>query len=88
MSSSRGTRISVDDAFLIVPFNPSMNSDYSVTPAYSDEYAGKQTVGLLALALDTGSTVWCNIYTSANSGAVVPVDGDISPDNIRYYFYV
>lgn len=71
-----------------MPFNPSLNTDYVVSPAYSDEYAGKKTVGLLGLALDTGSTAWCNIYTSANTGTVVPVDGDISPDNVRYYFLV
>lgn len=79
LAISKGTRLSPDDAYLFVPFDPSSNSDYRPVP--TNNY-----VGLMSVQTDVGISYWVNVYTPTTQFAVVPVDGDVSPDNIRYYY--
>jgi hypothetical protein len=76
---SKGARLSPDDSYLFVPFDPMSNTDYQ--PLASRNY-----VGLMSVQTDIGSTYWVNVYTPATQFVVTPVSGDVSPDNIRYYY--
>jgi len=84
-----GIQLSPDDSTIFIPFDPNTNSDYYPTAANSEPtYTGKQGVGLLALAADTGSAISCNIYLTSLSGTVVPVGGKFSVDSSRYFYLV
>lgn len=81
LQTSKGAKISTDDSYYFVPFNPNANADY--VPDNTKKY-----VGLLSIQVDTGVVYWNNVYTPSTQFDVNPVDGDVSPDNIRYYYLV
>jgi hypothetical protein len=76
----RGARMSTDDSYWLIPFDPVNNVDYKGTPN-TNSY-----VGLISIVTDTGATNFVNVYTPATQFVAIPVDGDVSPDNIRYYY--
>ena len=81
LSHPRGTKSSVDDSYLFVPFNPNSNNDYR--PNIANMYAG-----LICMETVAGATIWVNVYTPTTQFNIAPVDGDVSPDNQRYYYLV
>jgi hypothetical protein len=82
LSTKRGARLSVDDSFFIVPFDPNANSNYKPS-------ATKSYVGLTSISADTGQVYWMRLYASQSLAYMAaPVDGDVSPDNLRYYYLV
>jgi len=44
----RGSRLSLDDAYYLVPFDPSANSDYAPT-GLTGNFAGKKSFGLISI---------------------------------------
>ena len=73
--------MSLDDSYYIIPFNPSANSDYVPNPA-------NNYVGLMNIETDNGAAYWVMTYTPTAQFVCVPVDGAISPDNLRYYYLI
>jgi hypothetical protein len=81
--------LSNDDTTLFIPFDPSLSLDYSPPPgSTTGTYVGKGFVGLLSVSADSGATLWYNIYVASNSGTVRPIDGAISIENSRYFYYI
>lgn len=82
LTTTRGARLTVDDSFFIVPFDPNANINYKPNPA-------RHYAGLMSLSADTGLVNWMQVYVpSTTYYSVAPVDGDVSPDNLRYYYLV
>ena len=77
----RGTRMSTDDSYLLIPFNPTGNPDYMPPSPANTNY-----VGLMSVQTSVGSVYWCNVYTPTTTFAVQASEGAVSPDNIRYYY--
>ncbi len=48
LSTSRGSKLSLDDAYYLVPFDPSLNSDYAPT-GLTGNYVGKNSFGLISV---------------------------------------
>lgn len=79
--ANRGARVSTDDSYYFVPYDPSGNADY--LPDIAKNY-----VGLISIATDTGAVYWHMMYTPSTQFALTTVDGDVSPDNQRYYYQI
>jgi len=76
LDTLRGSVLTIDNNFNIVPFNPMANSDY--VPNAANNY-----IGLINVATSTGAVSWVNVYTPSVQFAMTPVDGGNSPDNNR-----
>jgi hypothetical protein len=74
LETSRGARVSTDDSYFFVPYDPNANNDYR--PDITKKY-----VGLMSITTDTGTMYWHNVYTPATQFDIKPVDGEVSPDN-------
>lgn len=74
LETSRGAKVSTDDSYYFVPYDPNGNTDY--VPNVANQY-----VGLISILTDTGVTYWNNVYTLSSPLYFKPVDGDISPNN-------
>jgi hypothetical protein len=75
--------MSTDDSYWLIPFDPSNNNDYKPNPPSPNT---NSYVGLISIVTDSGATNFVNVYTPATQFTAIPVDGDVSPDNIRYYY--
>jgi hypothetical protein len=78
---NRGAKVSTDDSYYFVPYDPNSNTDY--LPNVANQY-----IGLISILTDTGITYWNNAYTFSSAINVKPTDGDLSPDNQRYYMLI
>lgn len=56
LDTSRGAKVSTDDSYYFVPYDPNGNTDY--LPNVANSY-----VGLMSLITDTGVMYWNNVYT-------------------------
>ena len=55
MVTSRGAKVTLDDGYYIIPFDPSSNSDYRPVPTNS-------YVGIMSIQNDVGLAFWVNVY--------------------------
>lgn len=55
LTTKRGARVSTDDSYFFVPYDPNGNTDF--LPDITKKY-----VGLMSIATDTGATYWHMMY--------------------------
>jgi hypothetical protein len=79
IGGAKGARVSSDDSYYIVPFQPLSNTDYK------GANTALNYIGVITLATDVLQTTRVSLYNPATDYAMVSVDGEISPDNLRYY---